>query len=223
MNAITYDRHRPQSRGEELANSISHGMGLLLAIASLPILLVQFSDKGGLANIVAACVYSTTMMMLYLVSTLYHAFPEGTTKTRMNRLDHASIYIFIAGSYTPFALGAMRGNWGWTVFGVIWAMAIFGFTAKLFNRFKHPWLSTGLYIAMGWSVLFAAGPLMANMSNMGLAWLVAGGLFYTLGAIVFLFDHRVKYAHFVWHLFVLGGTLCHFFAVLWHSQGLKAI
>jgi hemolysin III len=219
---ITADSDRPQSRGEEIANSVSHGMGLLLAIASLPVLLVQFAHTAGAANIVAACVYSGSMMMLYLVSTLYHAFPVGRAKANMNRLDHAFIYIFIAGSYTPFALGALRGPWGWSLFGVIWGLAILGFTAKLFNRFKHPWLSTSLYIAMGWLVVVAAGPMMSSISPSGLWWLVVGGLFYTVGAGIFLFDHRVKFAHFVWHMFVLAGSTCHFFAVLWHSPGLLA-
>jgi hemolysin III len=209
---------RPQTFGEELANGISHGIGFLLAIASLPILL-SFGQAGNTAiNIVAACVFSATMMMLYLVSTLYHAWPPGRAKAWLNRFDHAAIYLFIAGSYTPFVLGVLRGGWGWSLFGVVWSMAALGFTAKLLNLLKHPLWSTGLYVAMGWVAVIAAAPLVARMPGAGLVWLVAGGLSYTAGAVVFIFDSRLRYAHFVWHLFVLGGSACHFVAVLNYSR-----
>jgi hemolysin III len=175
---------------------------------------------GSAINVVAVCVFSGTMMLLYLVPTIFHALPEGRAKAKLNRLDHSAIYLFIAGSYTPFMLGALHGAWGWTLFGIVWAAAAVGVTAKLLIRFKHPLLSTGLYVAMGWVAAIAVGPLMERVSTAGIVWLVVGGLSYTLGAVVFLFDNRVRYAHFVWHLFVLGGSTCHFFAVLWHSQGL---
>jgi hemolysin III len=164
------------------------------------------------------CIFSATMMLLYGISTLYHALPAGRAKTWLNRCDHAAIYLFIAGSYTPFVLGVLRGGWGWSLFGVVWAMAVLGFTAKMFNRLRHPLWSTGLYIAMGWVAVIAAAPLIARVPGAGLALLVAGGLLYTAGAVVFLFDSRVRFAHFVWHLFVLGGSTCHFFAVLWYAQ-----
>ncbi len=221
MQAILIER--PQTIGEEIANAISHGLGFLLAVASLPILVMHMQAQGSAINVVAVCVFSCTMMLLYLVSTLYHALPEGRAKTNLNRLDHSAIYIFIAGSYTPFMLGALQGVWGWSLFGVVWAAAAVGVTAKLLNRFKHPLLSTGLYVAMGWVAVIAAGPLMERVSTAGIVWLVVGGLSYTLGAVVFLFDSRVRYAHFVWHLFVLFGSTCHFFAVLWHSQGRLAL
>jgi hemolysin III len=221
MKAILVER--PQTIGEEIANAISHGLGFLLAVASLPILVMHMHAQATAINVVAVCVFSCTMMLLYLVSTLYHALPEGLAKTKLNRLDHSAIYIFIAGSYTPFMLGALNGVWGWSLFGVVWAAAAVGVTAKLLNRFKHPLLSTGLYVAMGWVAVIAAGPLMERISTAGIVWLVVGGLSYTLGAVVFLFDSRVRYAHFVWHLFVLGGSTCHFFAVLWHSQGRLAL
>ena len=209
---------RPQSLGEEVANAISHGLGFLLALASLPVLVLH---SVGPAAVVGACLFSGTMMLLYLVSTIFHALPEGRAKVHLNRLDHSAIYLFIAGSYTPFMLGALHGVWGWTLFGIVWAAAAVGVTAKLLNRFKHPLLSTGLYVGMGWVAVIAAGPLMERISTAGLVWLVVGGLSYTLGAVVFLLDNRVRYAHFVWHLFVLGGSTCHFFAVLWHSRGLS--
>lgn len=214
MNART---DRPQTFGEELANAISHGLGCVLAIAALPILVWQAASNGTTTNVVAASIFAGTMILLYLVSTLYHAVPEGRAKAWLNRLDHAAIYIFIAGSYTPFALGVLKGGWGWTLFILVWTMAAAGVTVKLLNRLKHPWVSTGLYLVMGWAVVLAAGPLLDRMPAAGLAWLVAGGLSYTLGALVFLMDHKVRYAHFVWHLFVLGGSVCHFFAALWYA------
>jgi hemolysin III len=134
-------------------------------------------------------------------------------------MDHAAIYLFIAGSYMPFLFGALRGAWGWSLFGVLWAAAALGVVAKLFNRLRHPLWSTGLYVAMGWVAVVAAVPLMERLSGAGLLWLLAGGVSYTAGAVVFLFDGRVRYGHFVWHLFVLGGSVCHFFAALWHSAG----
>ena len=208
---------RPQTWGEEVANSISHGVGFLLAVASLPLLLGFAQGNSSTMNNVAVCVFSATMMLLYLVSAVYHAVPAGRAKQLLNRCDHAAIYLFIAGSYTPFVLGVLRGGWGWSLFGVVWAMAALGMAAKLLNRLKHPLWSTGLYVAMGWVAVIAAAPLLARMPGAGLAWLIAGGVSYTAGAVVFLYDSRVRYAHFVWHLFVLGGSACHFFAVLGYS------
>lgn len=208
---------RAQSPGEEIANAISHGLGFLLAVASLPILVLQAGSQGTARNIAAVCVFSLTMMLLYLVSALYHAVPEGRVKAWLNRCDHAAIYLFIAGSYTPFALGVLRGGWGWTLFGLVWTFAALGVAAKLLNRLRHPLWSTGLYVAMGWLVIIAMGPLVNRIAPAGLAWLVAGGLAYTLGAVVFLLDNRIRYAHFVWHLFVMTGSSCHFFATLWYA------
>ena len=209
---------RDQTRAEEIANSLSHGIGFVLAIASLPLLLAFAGGRTSAINIVAMSVFSATMMLLYGVSTLYHAWPPGRTKVWLNRFDHAAIYLFIAGSYTPFVLGVLRGGWGWSLFGVVWTMAALGFTAKLAKRLEHPLWSTGLYLAMGWVAVIAAAPLIARVPGAGLAWLIAGGLAYTAGAVVFLFDSRVRYAHFVWHLFVLGGSACHFIAVLRYAQ-----
>jgi hemolysin III len=216
MTRMTVDQ-RDQTWGEELANSVSHGIGFLLAVASLPILVHFAAQRGGAVNVVAASVFSATMILLYLVSALYHAMPPGLAKHWLNRLDHAAIYLFIAGSYTPFVLGVLRGGWGWTLFGVVWACAALGIAAKLFNRLKHPLWSTGLYVAMGWVAVIAIEPMTERMAGTGLAWLLAGGLSYTAGAIVFLFDSKLRYAHFVWHLFVMGGSTCHFFAALWHA------
>lgn len=207
---------RAQTLAEERANALSHGLGLLLAIAALPILVQQAAQRGA-ADVVGAALFAGTAILLYLVSTLYHALPAGAAKAWFNRLDHAAIYLLIAGSYMPFVLGVLRGAWGWSLFGVVWGAAALGFVAKMFDRLKHPLWSTGLYVAMGWVALVAAVPLADRMSNAGLAWLVAGGLSYTLGAVVYLFDEKRRYVHFVWHLFVLGGSTCHFFAALWHA------
>ncbi len=209
---------RPQSLGEEIANAVSHGLGFLLAVAALPILAWQAQRHGGAADVVAACVFASTMMLLYGVSTLYHALPAGTAKRWLQRLDHAAIYVFIAGSYTPFTLGVLHGPWGWSMFGVVWAAASLGVAVKLLNRLRHPWVSTGLYVAMGWVAVVAAAPLVERMAPAGLAWLVAGGLSYTLGAVVFLLDNRVRYAHTLWHGFVLAGSACHFFAALGYAH-----
>ncbi|MDN4589462.1 hemolysin D [Xenophilus aerolatus] len=208
---------RDQTLGEEIANAISHGLGCLLAIASLPILVQHAAQRGDPAQVVAASVFAGTAILLYLVSTLYHALPAGRAKLWFNRLDHASIYLFIAGSYMPYVLGVLKGAWGWSLFAIVWAAAALGVGAKLLDRLKHPLWSTGLYVAMGWVAVVAAVPLIERMSAAGLWWLLAGGVSYTLGAVVFLLDSRVRYAHFVWHLFVLGGSTCHFFAALWHS------
>lgn len=215
MNARIKDRD--QTRGEEIANALSHGFGCLLAVAALPILVQGAAERGSAANVVAASLFASTMIVLYFVSTLYHALPSGRAKVWLNRLDHASIYLLIAGSYMPFLFGVLSGAWGWSLFGVVWAAAALGVTAKLLDRLQHPLWSTGLYVAMGWVVLIAAAPLYERMSAEGLLWLVAGGLSYTVGAVVFLFDSKLRYAHFVWHLFVIGGSACHFFAALWHA------
>ncbi|MEY2688317.1 MAG: hypothetical protein RL375_2515 [Pseudomonadota bacterium] len=210
---------RPQTTGEEVANALSHGVAFLLAIAGLPLLVVQAVQKGRAADVVAASLFAGTMIVLYGVSTLYHALGQGRAKRWLNRLDHAAIYLFIAGSYMPFLLGVLNGAWGWSLFGVVWGAALIGVVAKLFNKLRHPLWSTGLYVAMGWVAVIAVVPLFERLSTAGLVWLVAGGLCYTAGAVVFLFDHKVRYAHFVWHLFVMAGSSCHFFAVFWHARG----
>jgi hemolysin III len=208
---------RAQSFGEEVANSVSHGAALLAAIAAVPFLLVATARSGGAANIVGACVFAATMLLLYLTSTLYHALPAGRAKRVFVRLDHGAIFLFIAGSYTPFALGALGGPWGWTLFGLVWGLAAVGITLKAFDRLSHPWLSTGLYLVMGWLVVIAAVPLATRVAPAGLALLLAGGVAYTVGVAFFMLDSRLRYAHFVWHLFVVTGTTCHFAAIMGYA------
>ena len=207
---------RTQTLGEEIANSVSHGVALLAAVVAVPFLIVAAADLGA-ANVVGASVFAATMVLLYLTSTLYHALPAGRAKRVFLKLDHGAIYVFIAGSYTPFALGALGGPWGWTLFGIVWSLAALGVTLKAFDRLSHPWLSTGLYLVMGWLVLIAAVPLVEHVALPGVALLVAGGLAYTAGVVFFMLDSRVRYAHAVWHGFVVAGTGFHYFAVMGYA------
>lgn len=209
---------RLQTRGEEIANSISHGFGALAALAAMPVLIVFASLNGGAANIVGASIFAATMVLLYAISALYHALPQGRAKRVFVRLDHASIYLFIAGTYTPFTLGVLGGAWGWSLFGMVWGLAAIGVVLKAGNWLSNQWVSVGLYLLMGWLVLIAAVPMFERVATGGLIWLTAGGVAYTLGVVFFALDNRVRYAHFIWHLFVLAGTACHFCAVLWYAQ-----
>ncbi|MDP1901456.1 MAG: hemolysin III family protein [Rubrivivax sp.] len=213
----TREQAREQTLREEIANAVSHGIGFGLALVALPILVLTAARRGTAADVVGAAIFAASMILSYGTSTLYHALRPGRAKRAFNRLDHAAIYVFIAGSYMPYLLGVLRGAWGWTLMGIVWGVATFGVIAKLANRLRHPLWSTGLYVAMGWVALIAAVPMFERLSGPGLAWLVAGGLSYTLGAGVFLFDTKFHYGHLVWHLFVLTGSTCHFFAAVWHA------
>ena len=208
---------RAQSLGEEIANSASHGVALLSAVVGVPFLILASAQNGTAVNVVGASVFAATVVLLYFASTLYHAVPHPRAKRLLKKLDHGAIYLLIAGTYTPFTLGVLGGPWGWTLFGLVWALAVVGVTLKAFDRISHPVWSTGLYIVMGWLVVIAAKPLLTNIPAPGLILLAAGGLAYTLGIAFFTLDSRVRYAHFVWHLFVIAGTTCHFFAVLGYS------
>ena len=207
---------RHQSLGEEIANSVSHGVAFLAALAAVPFLIVSAS-KASAASLVGASVFGATMLLLYFSSTLYHALPPGRAKRVLLKLDYSAIYLFIAGSYTPFALGALGGPWGWTLFGLVWGLAAIGIALKAFDRLSHPWASTGLYLAMGWMVLIAAVPMLERVPLPGLLWLVAGGLAYTLGVVFFVLDHKVRYAHAIWHTFVATGTGLHFVAIMGYA------
>lgn len=206
-------RERFQSVGEEIANSVSHGVGLLCALAGTPILIVIASQHGGARGVVAASVFGATMILMYLMSTLYHALPEGRAKWVFNVLDHCAIYVLIAGTYTPFALVVLGGGWGWSMFGVVWGLAILGVVFKAVGRMRHPVLSTTIYVVMGWLIVIAIKPLWTQLPLWGVFWLGAGGIAYTLG-VAFFAATGVRYNHLVWHVFVLAGTTCHFVAVL---------
>ena len=206
-------RRRAQSLGEEIANSVSHGVGLLAALIAAPVLVIDAIHRGDTAGIVGAAVFAATMVLLYVTSTLYHALPPSRAKAVFRILDHSAIYLFIAGTYTPFALGVLRGPWGSSLVVLVWVLALVGIGLKAAGGLGHPKLSTGVYLAMGWLILVAAEPLVAAIPLWGLFWLLAGGLVYTAG-VGFFAAPRVRYTHFVWHLFVAAGTTCHFVAVL---------
>ena len=208
---------RDQARDEEVANSLSHGLGLIAAIVGAPFLIMHAATHGSSQFVVGSCVFSFTTILLYLASTLYHIIPIGKLKRIFNVLDHSIIFLLIAGTYTPFTLGVLHGAWGWSLFGVVWALALIGVTLKALNKVSHPVISNGLYLGMGWLVIVAINPLMDRMSSVGLLWLLAGGIFYTVGIVFYITDSRIRYGHFIWHLFVLAGTICHYFAVFWYA------
>ena len=204
---------RLQSLGEEIANSVSHAVSLLAALVALPFLFAPARNLTA-AGFFGTLVFAATMVLLYLTSTLYHALPDGRARRVFLKLDYGAIYLFIAGSYTPFALGALGGAWGYALFALVWLLAALGVVPKTFDRLTHPWLSTGLYLAMGWLVLIAVVPLFRQMPPPSVIWLVAGGIAYTVGVVFFALDSRIRYSHAVWHGFVAAGTGCHTFAVL---------
>lgn len=216
MAGVLELQERPQSLGEEIANSVSHGLGLLATLAAFPILVIAALRRGDAAGIVGASVFATTMALLYLMSTLFHALPRCRAKRAFQILDHSAIYFLIAGTYTPFTLGVLRGNLGWTLFGLVWGMAVLGTVLKALGGVRYTTVSTWMYLAMGWLVLIAAKTVWTVVPTWGLFWLLAGGVAYTAGAVFFMAE-RIRYFHFVWHLFVVAGTTCHFIAVLWYA------
>lgn len=209
-------QERPQSLGEEIANSVSHGLGVLATLAAFPVLVIAALQRGDAAGIVGASVFATTMVLLYLTSTLFHALPSCRAKRVFQILDHSAIYFLIAGTYTPFTLGVLRGDWGWTLLGLVWGLAVVGTVLKALGGARYMNVSTWTYLAMGWLVLIAAKTVWTLVPTWGLFWLVAGGVAYTVGAVFFMAE-RIRYFHFVWHLFVVAGTACHFIAVLWYA------
>jgi hemolysin III len=209
---------RAQTVREEIANCITHGVALLASLAALPILVVAAARRGDPWQVVGGALFGATLILLYLASTLYHALRGERVKRLLRVLDHSAIYLLIAGTYTPFTLGVLRGAWGWALFGTIWTLALLGVFAKSTVGFRYPRLSTALYVAMGWLVLVAIQPLVARLAPEGLLWLVAGGLCYTGGVTFFVTDGKLRYGHAVWHLFVMAGSACHFVAVLLHAS-----
>jgi hemolysin III len=215
-NGIVTPR-REQSGGEEMANSISHGIGLVAALAGTPVLLVRAARHGDTGFTIGVALFALSMILLYLASTLYHALPPGRAKRMLRMIEHAAIFVLIAGTYSPFALGILNGPWGWSLLVIIWGLALFGIILKLGRRMASPLISTGLYLVMGWLIVVATLPLYERMPVAGLALLVAGGMAYTTGVVFFTLDARWRYGHLVWHLFVMAGTGCHYFAILWHG------
>src|SRR5215472_12164104 len=203
-----------QSAGEELANSISHGVGLVGALIGTPILLLAAFNHGSTFFLIGTIVFAVTMLILYLGSTLYHAWPQTRGKSLLQILDHSAIFWLIAGTYTPFALGPLRGAWGTTVLGIVWAVAIFGVIVKVVRGpARHRKLAMSLYLGTGWLGLVVVRPLALAIPLSAVLWLLAGGIAYTAGVLFFV-NKRLRYGHFIWHLFVIAGTGCHFVAVL---------
>ena len=201
-----------QSIGEEIANSLSHGVGFMAILAVTPLLVLSAIPHGA-ASIVGVSIFAATMAVLYLASTLYHASPHSRAKRVFRVIDHGAIFLLIAGTYTPFTLGILRGAWGWALFGTVWGLALAGILFKVVGGLRYPIASTVIYVAMGWLVVLAFQPLWERMPLAGVLWLVAGGVAYT-GGVAFYVRERVRYSHFLWHLCVLTGTTCHFVAVL---------
>ncbi len=201
--------------GEEVANSVSHGIGALLSLSAL-VLMVTFASFQHSAWKVSSCaIFGVALILMYSASSIYHALRQPQVKQLFKILDHASIYLLIAGSYTPFTLVTLRGVWGWVLFGVIWGLAIVGVLGKVFYRNKGEVLSTLIYLAMGWLVIVAIVPLLHALPWGGIYWLVLGGLCYTLG-VIFFFLEEMPFNHMVWHLFVLAGSMAHVFAVMFY-------
>ncbi len=197
---------------EELLNSLSHGIGAALSIAGTIVLIVFAAGRGDIWKIVSFSIFGGSLILLYLSSTLYHSVPQPGLKRVFKTLDHCAIYLLIAGSYTPFLLVNMRGAVGWTIFGVVWALALGGITLKLVYGHRLKALRVFIYLGMGWLILVAADDLAAALNDRALQLIVAGGVVYTLGVIFYL-THRIPFNHAIWHLFVVGGSICHFYAV----------
>lgn len=204
-----------QTRAEEVANSLIHGVGLLLALGGVSVLITFGSLYGNAWHIVSFSVYSATLLIVFVISTIYHAIRSDRHKRWLQIVDHSAIYLLIAGTYTPFTLVPLNGGWGWTIFGIEWGIAVAGITFKSIFGDRHDVISTGGYLVMGWLIVIALNPLMENLSTAGLVWLVLGGVSYTLGAVFYLWE-RIPFSHAIWHVFVLGGAICHYFAILFH-------
>ncbi|HXD34388.1 MAG TPA: hemolysin III family protein [Pyrinomonadaceae bacterium] len=212
---MEYSR-RPPSPSEEKANTISHGLGLIASLVAAPVLVITAMKAGGPSAVIGPAVFAASVISLYLASTLYHALPETRGKGFFRLMDHAAIFILIAGSYTPFTLGVMRGPWGWSLFGVVWGLAVMGLILKALPRTRYSRATIVLYVLMGWLAVVATRPILTLIPMPGVLWIVAGGLAYTAG-LVFFGMQKLRFNHFIWHLFVMAGTVCHFFAVLWYA------
>ena len=206
----------PEMPREEIANSISHGLGLVLALVAVPVLVLSAMRAGDVRFMIGVSVFGATMVLLYLASTLYHSTTHEAAKGMFRLFDHTAIFLLIAGTYTPFALGVLRGPWGWSMLAAVWTLAIVGITLKIIARTRHSRISIVLYVLMGWLAVVATKPILELIPVPGILLILAGGLAYT-GGLAFFAAQRIRYNHFIWHLFVIAGTICHYFAVLWYA------
>lgn len=204
-----------QTRGEEIANAITHGLAAVVALAGGAAMVWAALAGGDPWRIWTLALYSLCLVLLYVASAGYHACRPGPRKLRWRKLDHAAIYLLIAGSYTPFMLVSLRGGWGWTIFVIVWTLALLGTLFKLFHAGRFPVLSTAIYLLMGWVGIAAIKPMFAQLPQGCMGWIFAGGAAYTVGVIFYVWE-RLPYNHAVWHLFVAGGSVCHFLALVWY-------
>ncbi len=200
---------RRYAPAEELANSLTHAIGALLGLVGLAVLVTSAGLQGDATRVVSFSIYGACLVLLYLASTLYHAVRSARLKRTFRVVDHAAIFLLIAGSYTPVTLVTLQGAWGWTLFGLIWGFALGGTVLEVFFMDRFRWLTIGAYVGMGWLVVIAAKPLVEAMPAGGLVWLAAGGVCYT-GGVAFYVWKRLPFNHAIWHLFVLAGSVCHF-------------
>ncbi len=221
-SSIAVPRDNRYRQDEEIANSITHGVGIVLSIAGLAVLTAFASVFGSVWHIVSCSIYGATQVILYTASTLYHSIPQPHAKALLRRFDHAAIFLLIAGTYTPFTLVSLRGPWGWSIFGLIWGLALVGIALQgVLIRFG-PLVTALPYLAMGWVVVVAIKPILAAVAPGGLALLAAGGMAYTLGSVFYIW-RRLPYHHAIWHVFVLAGGILHFFAVLFYVIPLQGL
>ena len=216
------DMGRRYSLPEEIANSVTHGVGAALSVAALSVLVTCAGLFGDAWRVVGFSIYGATLVLLYLFSTLYHAFQNPRVKAVFRVLDHAAIFLLIAGTYTPLSLVTLRGAWGWTMFGVLWGCAVLGIVTTVAFMNAPKWLTAGIYIFMGWLAVIAIKPLVAALPTGGLVLLAAGGLSYTGGVVFYVWD-RLPFNHAIWHLFVLGGSACHFFCMMYYVLPMDAM
>jgi hemolysin III len=200
---------------EELYNILTHGFAFLLSIAALAVLVVFASLEGTAWHIVSFSIFGASLVVLYFASTVFHMTTDEQRRKRLKVFDHAAIFLLIAGTYTPFTLVVLNGPWGWSIFGVVWGMAVGGIVLKLFYTGRFTRLSTILYVAMGWTIMVAIYPLYLAFSGAGMLWLIAGGVSYTIGAVLFL-KENIPYNHVIFHLLVILGSLCHFVSIFWY-------
>lgn len=204
---------RAQTKHEELANGISHGIAMLAALIGAPFLILHATTVGSTAFVIGASIFAATIILLYFASACYHLLPPGEIKHLFRVIEHSAIFLLIAGTYTPILLGALNGSWGISLLIAIWSFALIGMLLKVYAPHFPAVLSTLLYLLMGWVIVVAIKPLLAVMAPAGVYWLVVGGLCYTVGVIFFIIDSRIPYSHFIWHLWVMAGTSCHYYAV----------
>lgn len=221
-SSIAVPRDNRYRQGEEIANSITHGVGIVLSIAGLAVLTAFASVFGSVWHIVSCSIYGATQIILYTASTLYHSIQQPRAKALLRRLDHAAIFLLIAGTYTPFTLVSLRGPWGWSIFGLIWGLALLGIALQGVLIRYGPLVTALPYLAMGWVAVVAIKPILAAVAPGGLALLAAGGMAYTLGSVFYVW-RRLPYHHAIWHVFVLAGGILHFFAILFYVIPLQGL